>query len=66
MSQDQVGNVLLVNGRVRTLDASGAIAEAILIRNGTIEAVGTTEAVERLAPAGVRPTICKGGRCCRA
>ena len=54
MSQPHTGNVLLVNGRVRTMDASGTIAEAILIRNGAIEAVGTSEEVEQRATAGVQ------------
>jgi len=53
MSQPFIGSVLLVNGRVRTLDASGVIAEAILIQDGLIEAIGTTTEVERRAPAGV-------------
>lgn len=54
MSQPTPDTLLLVNGRVRTFDAAGTIAEAILIRNGDIAAVGTTEEVERRAPAGVR------------
>jgi predicted amidohydrolase YtcJ len=43
------GSLALVGGRIRTLDAGGSIAEAILIEHGRVVAVGTTEDVTRRA-----------------
>lgn len=36
------GDVLFLNGLVRTLDEAGSTAEAVLVRNGRVQAVGST------------------------
>lgn len=36
------GDLLLTGGRVRTLDATGCVAEAVLVEDGRIAAVGTS------------------------
>jgi hypothetical protein len=43
------GGVALVGGRVRTLDAVDRVAEALLIEDGTITAVGASTEIRRLA-----------------
>jgi hypothetical protein len=54
-------DLVLVGGRVLTLDAQDQVAEAIAIRAGRIAAVGTTAEIERLAgPATERVAL--GGR----
>jgi len=47
-------DLLLVSGKVLTLDAADAIAEAIAIRGGRIVAVGTTAAIAALAGPSTR------------
>ena len=42
-------DMVLHSGRITTLDGSGAEAEAIAIRDGLIEATGTTDEIMRLA-----------------
>lgn len=42
-------DLLLINGRVHTMDAHDTVAQAVAVRDGKIVAVGTTAAVERLA-----------------
>lgn len=55
-----MSSIALVNGRVGT-PASSAPAEAILIRDGVIAAIGTTAEVDALAPASA-PRIDLVGR----
>jgi predicted amidohydrolase YtcJ len=43
------GNIALVGGQVRTLDATDSIAEALLIVSGRVALVGTSEEVLRAA-----------------
>ena len=42
----------LVNGKIITVNAQDAIAEAMLLADGAILAVGTTEEIRRLLPKG--------------
>lgn len=44
----------LVGGRVRTLDGVGTVAEALLIEDGRVAAVGASRDVMARAPAGAR------------
>src|SRR5438874_4183415 len=49
-TQDATGaDLILVNGRVLTMDAADSIAEALAIRDGKILAVGTSREIEALA-----------------
>ena len=48
---EQTTDLLIVNARIRTMDAANAEAEAILVRGGEIVAVGARAAVEPLARA---------------
>jgi predicted amidohydrolase YtcJ len=43
--------ILLINGRIRTLDAADSLAEAILIADGSIVGVGDAATVASAAPA---------------
>lgn len=47
-------DLLLVNGRILTMDARNAVAEAVAVRDGKIVAVGSTREVEPLAGASTR------------
>ena len=49
-----VADLVLVGGRVITVDADDTIAEAVAVRGERIVAVGTTEEVERLAGPDTR------------
>jgi hypothetical protein len=53
-------DLLLVNGRIYTLDPANAWAEAIAISGSRIAAVGTTDAVRRLAAPGARVIDLRG------
>lgn len=53
--------VVLVNGRVLTMDAQSSVAEALAIRGGEILATGDIVAIRALAGPGTR-TIDLGGR----
>lgn len=46
------GSLALVGGRVRTLDVAGTVAEALLISDGAVVAVGTSREVTERAGAG--------------
>jgi predicted amidohydrolase YtcJ len=52
--------LLLVGGRVRTLDDQDRVAEAVAIRGGRIVAVGTTAEVEACAQADARRVDLQG------
>src|SRR5215510_12383435 len=47
-----VPDVVLLNARVHTLDATGRVAEAVAIKQGRILAVGDTATIRGLARAG--------------
>ncbi len=46
-----VPDVVLLNARVHTMDASGRVAQAMAIKNGRIMAVGTTARIRAMARA---------------
>lgn len=54
-------DTLIVHGRIRTMDPAQPTAAAMLIRNGSILALGTTARMRRLASPGAR-VIDAGGR----
>jgi hypothetical protein len=56
------GTMVLVNGRVRTMTRHGQVAEAVLLRYGTIAAVGEDAEIARLAATDGAATIDLGGR----
>ncbi len=47
-------DLILVNGKVITVDANFAVAEAVAVRDGKILAVGTTAEIRRLAGPSTR------------
>jgi predicted amidohydrolase YtcJ len=49
-----VPDLVLLNARVRTLDAAGQTAEAIAVKHGRILSVGDTATVRRLAGPGTK------------
>jgi predicted amidohydrolase YtcJ len=56
-SSPPAADLLLVNGRIHTMDASSRVASQVLIRNGRFVAVG-----DRLSSAGTPRRIDLGGR----
>ena len=59
--QAQPVELIVTNARITTLDARGSEAQALAVRDGRIVAVGSGDAVARLAGAPTR-TIDAGGR----
>src|SRR5438128_1397931 len=57
----QTADTILVNGKIATVDAQSSIRQALAIRQGRIEAVGTNADMQKLAGPGTR-TIDLGGR----
>ena len=53
-AQQPRADLILVNGRVLTVDASDRIAQAVAVAGSRIVAVGTTAEVERLAAPNAR------------
>ena len=47
-------DLILVNGKILTVDATDTVAEAVAIKHGTIVAVGTTDEIEQTAVASTR------------
>jgi predicted amidohydrolase YtcJ len=47
-------DVILINGKIITVDAHDAIAQAVAIHNGKIVAVGTNEEIRKRAPQNAR------------
>jgi len=45
-------DLVLFNGKIITVDARDSLAEALLIRNGKIAAVGTSQEIRKQAPRG--------------
>ena len=54
-------DLVLVNGKVVTVDEGGTVAEAVAVKDGKILAVGSTKQVKELANSGTR-IIDLGGR----
>ncbi len=52
--RDSGDDLLLVNGRIHTVDARDSVAEGVLIRDGRIRAVGSSEALAASAGERVR------------
>jgi predicted amidohydrolase YtcJ len=50
-ASSQTADLILVNGRILTVDATDSIAQAVAIVNGKIIAVGSNESVKKAAPA---------------
>src|SRR5262245_41232541 len=50
----QVADLVLVNGKIVTVDSRSSVQEAIAVRGGRIAAVGTTADVRKLAGPGTR------------
>ena len=48
-SRAQTADLILINGKVLTVDANDSIAEAVAIASGKIVAVGSNDAVKKLA-----------------
>ena len=48
-------DMVLVNGKIITVDARDSIAQAIAIKNGTIQAVGTSAEIRALIGANTQP-----------
>ena len=54
-------DLVILNGRVLTMDASGTMAEAVAVRGGAIMQVGTTAAIKALAGPATRVLDAAGG-----
>jgi predicted amidohydrolase YtcJ len=52
--QAQSSDLILVNGKIITVDSHDSIAQAIAIHDGKITAVGTNEEVRKLAPKSAK------------
>lgn len=57
----QDADVILVNGKIATLDANSSIANALAIQGGNISAVGTDETIRKMAGAKTQ-IVNLGGR----
>ncbi|MER3421716.1 MAG: amidohydrolase, partial [Chloroflexota bacterium] len=55
-----MGNLLLLNAHVVTMDPARPRAEAVAVRAGRIACVGSNEACIRAAPAGATVIDCGG------
>src|SRR5688572_16475409 len=53
-AQQPRAELILVNGRVLTVDASDRVAQAVAVAGGRIVAVGSTADVERVAAPNAR------------
>lgn len=51
---------ILVNGNILTMDAADSVAEAIIIRNGRIEAIGSTADINSLLKSGEKAIDLQG------
>jgi predicted amidohydrolase YtcJ len=45
VSVEEIMDLLMINGKIRTMDAKGTIAQAVGIRQGRIDIIGTTQQV---------------------
>ncbi len=53
-------NLILLNGKIVTMDAAGSTAQALAIRGNTIVEVGANDDVERLCGKNTRTIDLKG------
>ena len=53
-------DVIYVNGKIATLDPSGTIAEAVAVKDGRFEAVGTSDAIRKLSGPTTRKLDLEG------
>jgi len=53
-------DLIVVNARIRTMDARGIIAEALAVRDGRIAAVGTSKSIRALAGLSTRIVDAQG------
>jgi predicted amidohydrolase YtcJ len=53
-------DLVMINGRVVTVDEKGTVAEAVAVKDGNIVAVGTTKQVKELAYSGTKVIDLKG------
>ncbi len=60
-SADEAADVVLVNGKIITVDATDTVAEAVAVKDGRIVAVGSSAEIEALVGASTR-RIDLGGR----
>ena len=51
---EQAADTVLVNGKVITVDAADTIAQAVAVKNGLIQAVGSDETVRALGGGGTK------------
>jgi predicted amidohydrolase YtcJ len=61
-SQNEKADLVIINGKVLTIDESNPAAEAIAIRGETIIAVGTTKKISGFIKTGTTKVIDAGGR----
>lgn len=59
--EGEAPDMLMVNGKVLTVDGSFSVAQALAIRSGQIVATGSSESIRRLAGASTR-VVDLGGR----
>lgn len=53
-SNPESGDLILINGRIITVDANDSIAQALAIHNGKIVAVGSNEEIRKRSPKSAR------------
>ena len=54
------GDLLLVNGRIHTMDANNSVVEAVLIDDGRIAAVGTEKSINKVAGKKIQTIDLRG------
>jgi len=54
-------DLIVVNGRVLTMDGGNPVAEAVAVKDGAIIAVGSRAAIEELKGAATQVIDAKGG-----
>jgi predicted amidohydrolase YtcJ len=59
-AQEKPADLIVVNGKVVTVDGRFSIAQAVAIRDGLFLAVGTNDEVRKLAGAGTKTIDAKG------
>ena len=53
-NQAKDSDLILIHGKIITVDAKDSVTEALAIRDGKIAAVGTTDEIRKLAPKNAR------------
>jgi predicted amidohydrolase YtcJ len=59
-AQNRAADLILINGKIITVDAKDSIAQALAIHNGKIVAVGTSEEIRKHATANARVIDLRG------